>query len=156
VDGQPSDNLPSVNYQFRLRDTTDNVQVVVLRGAAEQKLSIAAVEQRSQFDLVSSMADPEKSLIPELGILGVEIDKNIAANAQGLRDPYGIIVVARADGMGSDAPLLPRDVIRTVNRKPIATLQELRTALKALNPGTPVTLQIQREGRLMYVSFTLE
>jgi len=25
-----------------------------------------------------------------------------------------------------------------------------------LPPGTPVTLQVQREGRLMYVSFTLE
>ena len=38
----------------------------------------------------------------------------------------------------------------------MTTLQGLRDALRALTPGTPVTLQIQREGRLMYVSFTLE
>jgi len=28
--------------------------------------------------------------------------------------------------------------------------------VRALTPGTPVTLQIQRDGRLMYVSFTLD
>ena len=36
------------------------------------------------------------------------------------------------------------------------TLQGLRDALRAMTPGAPVTLQIQREGRLMYLSFTLE
>ena len=156
VDGQPADNLPSVNYYFRLRDSTDNVQLAVLRGGADQKLSIATVEQRSEFDSVSALADPEKNLVPELGILGVEIDARIAAGATGLRDPYGIIVVARAAGPGSEVPLLPRDVIRTLNRKQMTTLQGLREALRALTPGTPVTLQIQREGRLMFVSFTLE
>jgi len=156
VDGQPADNLPSVNYYFRLRDSTDNVQLGVLRGAAEQKLSIATVEQRSEFDAVSALADPEKNLVPELGILGVEIDARIVAAAQGLRDPNGIIVVARAAGPGSEVPLQPRDVIRTVNRRQLTTLQSLRDALRALTPGTPVTLQVQREGRLMYVSFTLE
>ena len=156
VDGQPADNLPSVNYYFRLRDSTDNVQLGVLRGAAEQKLSIATVEQRSEFDAVSALADPEKNLVPELGILGVEIDARIVAAAQGLRDPNGIIVVARAAGPGSEVPLQPRDIIRTVNRRQLTTLQSLRDALRALTPGTPVTLQVQREGRLMYVSFTLE
>jgi serine protease Do len=156
VDGQPADNLPSVNYYFRLRDSTDNVQLAVLRAGADQKLSIATVEQRSEFDSVSALADPEKNLVPELGILGVEIDARIAAGATGLRDPYGIIVVARAAGPGSEVALLPRDVIRTLNRKQMTTLQGLRDALRAVTPGSPVTLQIQREGRLMFVSFTLE
>ena len=156
VDGQPADNLPSVNYYFRLKDSPDNVQLVVLRGAAEQRLSIATVEQRSEFDSVSALADPEKGLVPELGILGVEIDARIAAAAQGLRDPSGIIVVARATGSGSEVPLQPRDVIRTLNRRAVTTLQGLRDAVRSLTPGSPVVLQIQREGRLMYVSFTLE
>jgi S1-C subfamily serine protease len=47
-------------------------------------------------------------------------------------------------------------VIRTVNNKPVTTLQGLRDALRALTPGSPVVLQIQREARLMYVSFTLD
>src|SRR5262245_43402877 len=156
VDGQVADNLPTVNYNFRLRDSKENVQLVVLRGASEQKLSIAAVEQRSEFDSLSAMADPEKSLVAELGILGVEIDKRIAASATGLRDPYGVIVVARAAGATSEVPVAPRDVIRSLNNRQTPTLQSLRDAVRTLKPGSPAILQIQREGRLMYVSFTLE
>lgn len=156
VDGQPADNLPSVNYQFRLRDTTEKVKLVVLRDGVQQGLSITPVEERSEFDAVSAQADPEKSLVPELGIIGVEIDRRIAATATGLRDPYGIIVVARAAGATSEIPLQPRDVIRSVNNQKITTLQELRQAAHGLKPGAAVTLQIQRESRLMYVAFSLE
>jgi len=156
IDGQPADNLPTVNYSFRLRDSPENVQLVVLRAGAEQRLSIKPVEERSEFDSVSAMADPIKNLVPELGILGVEIEPRIAASAKGLRDPYGVIVVARAAGAGGEVPLLPRDVIRSVNNRPISTLLVLRDAVKSVKPGSPVTLQVQREGRLMYLSFTLE
>ena len=156
VDGQPADNLPSVNYQFRLRDTPEKVKLVVLREGVQQGLSIAAVEDRSEFDSVSAQADPEKSLVSELGILGVEIDQRIAAAASGLRDPYGIIVVARAAGATSEVPLQPRDVIRMVNNKKMSTIEELRQTMRSLKPGASVTLQIQREGKLMYVPFTLD
>src|SRR4051812_43748108 len=156
LDGQSVDNLPSVNYQFRLRDSPEKVKLVVLRDGVQQGLNIAAVEERSEFDSVSAQADPEKSLVSELGILGVEIDPRIAAAATGLRDPYGIIVVARAAGAASEVPLQPRDVIRAVNSKKMSTLQDLRQAMSALKPGAAVTLQIQREGKLMYIPFTLD
>jgi serine protease Do len=156
VDGQPADNLPTVVYNFRLRDSKENVQLVVLRGGREVNLSVPPVEERDELDAVSAMADPQKSLVPQLGILGVEIDQRIAASATGLRDGFGIIVVARAAGATSEVPLQPRDIIRSVNNKQILTLQMLRDAVGTLMPGAPVTLQVQREGRLMYVSFTLE
>jgi len=156
VDGQPVENLPTVNYFFRLRDSTDAVQIVALRGTIEYTLPIKAVEERSQFDSVTPMADPQKNLVPELGILGVEIDPKIAAAATGLRDPYGIIVVARAAGANSEVPLQPRDIIRTLNNRPVFMLATLRELLQAVKPGSPMTLQVQRDGRLMYLSFTLE
>ena len=156
VDDQPAENVPTVSYNFRLRDSPDNVQLVVLRGAAQHQRQRQAGGSRSEFDSVSSMADPSKNLVAELGIIGVEIDSRIAATATGLRDPYGIIVVARAAGAASDVPVLPRDVIRSVNNRRVQTLDALRESVRAITPGTPVTMQIQREGRLMYVSFTFE
>jgi len=155
VDGEPAENLPTVSYAFRLRDNPNNVQLVVLRGAKQIALSIKPVEERSTFDSVSLMADPAKNLVPELSIVGVEIDAQLAASATGLRDPYGIIVVARAAG-GRDVPLQPRDIIRSVNNRRVATLATLRDAMRTVTPGTPVTLQVQREGRLTYVSFTFD
>lgn len=156
VDGQPADNLPTVSYYFRLRDSSDPVQLVALRGTNQQTFSIGAIEVKSELDDISGTADAEKNLVQPLGILGVEIDRRVAAMAKGLRDPIGIIVVARAAGATTEVPLAVGDVIRRLNGKEMTTLDGLRSTLRALAPGAPITLQIQREGRLMYVSFTLD
>jgi serine protease Do len=156
VDGRPPDNLPTLSYNFRLRDSQDPVQLVVLRGAAEQRLTVAPVEERSELDSLSGQADPQKNLVAELGIVGVEIDQRIAAVAKGLRSPYGVIVIARAAGGAGEVPVQQKDIIVRFNNRRIATLQALRDEARALKPGAPVTLQIQREGRLMFVSFTLD
>ena len=51
VDGQPADNLPTVNYNFRLRDSTEKVQLVVLRGGtpAEVERRAGRAAQRFRF-----------------------------------------------------------------------------------------------------------
>jgi serine protease Do len=156
VDGQPAENLPTVSYFFRLRDSSERVQVNVLRGTSQQTLNVAAVEERSEFDSVSTMADPTKNLVSELGILGVEIDQRVASMAKGLRDPYGIIVVARTAGATSEVPIMQGDVIRSVNNRQVLTLQALRDAVRYVPPGGSLTLQIQRQARLMYVTFSPE
>jgi S1-C subfamily serine protease len=38
----------------------------------------------------------------------------------------------------------------------MTTLDRLRTALNSLPPGAPVTLQIQRDQKLLFISFTLD
>jgi serine protease Do len=156
VDGQPIDNLPSVNYFFLLRDSSEKVQVTVLRGKTQEVLNVSTVEEGSDMDQLISLADPEKNLVPELGILGVEIDKKIAPMLRGLRDPYGIVVTARLTGSTSDIPLVPGDVIRSLNTRPMTTLERLRAALKAMAPSVPAVLQIQRDNKLMFVPITLE
>jgi serine protease Do len=156
VDGQLADNLPTVNYNFRLRESSDPVALVVLRGGTERRFSVTAVEQKSEFDAVSSLADPEKNLVSELGILGVEIDRKLVPPNSGLRDPFGVIVAARAAGARSEVPLLPRDVIRSVNGVNVFTLDQLRQAVAAFKPGSAVTLQIQRGPQLLYVPFTID
>ena len=156
VDGQPAENLPTVAYTFRLRESTEPVKLVVLRGTANVSLSIAPVEVKSELDAISDMADVQKHVVNELGIVGVEIDPRVVNATSGLRDPYGIVVIAKAAGGRGEIPLLPRDVIRSLNTKNIYTLNQLRSTLQELKPGSPVTLQLQREGRLIYLSFTIE
>jgi len=157
VDGERADNLPTVSYNFRLRDSTEPVRIVVRRDGSEKSFFVRPVEERSEFDsVVAAASDPQQSLVPELGILGIEIDQRIASAAKGLRDPYGILVVARAAGGGTEVPLQPRDVIRSFNNRPIFTIASLRDLLRGLKPGTPVTLQVQRADRLTYITFTLD
>jgi serine protease Do len=156
IDGQPADNLPSVNYFFLLRDSADKVQVTVLRGTAKQVFNVGTIEEGQDVDQLVSLTDPQKNLIPQLGIIGVEIDKKTAPMLRGLRDPFGIVVTARVTGSAGDVPLAPGDVIRTLNTQPMTTLDRLRSALKASPPGVPFVLQIQRDGKLIYVPITLE
>jgi S1-C subfamily serine protease len=47
-------------------------------------------------------------------------------------------------------------MIRSLNNQRTATISGLRDELRKIKPGAPVTLQVQRDGRLMFVSFTLE
>ena len=156
VDGQSADNLPTVSYNFRLRDSPDPIQLVVMRGDAQLSIKVVPVEQRDQLTAVALTADPTRNLVRELGVLGVEITPQIAAQATGLRDPYGVLVVGRAATPGGMVPLQSYDIIRSVNNRRVATLAALRESVETLRPGTPVTLQIQREGRLMYLTFTIE
>jgi len=156
IDGQPAENLPTVNYLFRIRESNDDAQIVVLRGTTQQSFSVPTIELKSELDSVSGGADPEKNLVAPLGILGIEIDQRILSVAKGLRGQYGIIVAARASGATSDVALAVGDVIRDLNGRPMNTLETLRSTLRSLPRGAPVTLQIQREGRLQYLAFNLE
>jgi serine protease Do len=156
IDGQPATDVPSVNYYFLLRDSTDKVQVTVLRAKGEETFSVEPVEEGADMDQFAGMTDPKKNLVAGLGILGVELDRKTAPMLRGLRSPYGVVVTARAAGAGGDVPLQPGDVIRSLNGQPMTTLDGLRDAVKAVPAGTPFVLQIQRDGKLQFVVITLE
>jgi serine protease Do len=156
IDGKTAGSVPYVAFHLMSRESGDKVHLDILRGKLRLSFDVALMNPPKDMDQVTALADPEKSLIPALGILGVEIDKKIAAMVSELRDPFGIIVAARAAGATSEVPLTTGDVIRTLNGEPMTTLDRLRNALKALPPGAAVALQIQRDQKLMYVAFTLD
>jgi serine protease Do len=156
IDGKGADNLPYVAFHLLSRNEGEKVHLEVLRGKQQMSFDVPLKEQPHEMDQVSALADPEKNLVPRLGILGVEIDRKIASMIEDLRDPYGIIVAARAAGAASEIPLTTGDVIRTFNGEPMNTLVKLRAALEVLPPSAPIVLQIQRDGKLQFVAFTLE
>jgi serine protease Do len=154
IDGKAASSVPYVAFHLMSRESGDKVHLDVLRGELRLGFDVALMDPPKDMDRITALADPEKSIVPELGILAVEIDKRIAAMAADLRDPFGIIVAARAAGTATEVPLTTGDVIRTLNGEPMTTLDRLRSALKALPPGAAVVLQIQRDQKLMYVAFT--
>jgi serine protease Do len=156
IDGKPAGSVPYVAFHLMSRESGDKVHLDVLRGNLRLGFDVALMDPPKDMDHVTALADPEKNLVPALGILALEIDERIAAMVPELRDPFGIIVAARAAGATSEVPLATGDVIRTLNGEPMTTLDRLRNALKRLPPGAAVALQIQRDQKLMYVAFTLD
>jgi serine protease Do len=155
-DGKAADSLPIVSFHLLSLEQGEKVHFEVLRGKLRLAFDVPVVEHPHDMDQVASLADPEKNLVLPLGILGVEIDGSVARLISDLRDPFGIIVAARAAGAAAEIPLAAGDVIRTLNGEPMTTLDRLRGALKKLSPGSAVALQIQRDDRLLYISFTLD
>ena len=156
IDGKEAGNLPYVAFHLMFREYGEKVHVDLIRGNIRLAFDVPVMEPPRDMDQVSALADVDKSIVPALGILGVEIDKKVATMVPELRDPFGIIVAARAAGAGAEVPLNAGDVIRTLNGEPMTTLERLRSALHALPSGSAVALQIQRDQKLMYLAFTLE
>jgi serine protease Do len=156
IDGRPAENLPFVAFHFFALEYGQKVHLDVLRGKERLSFDVPVAQPPRDADQVAALADPEKNLVVVLGILAVEIDPKIAAMVPDLRDPFGIVVAARATGATVEVPLVPGDVIRTLNGQPMTTLDRLRSALKALPAGAPVALQIQRDQKLLFIAFSMD
>lgn len=156
VDGTPVNSVPYFRFQMMTHAAGDNVHLEVLRGSVPLAFDIHVMQRPHGIDQLAALVDPARSLVRPLGILGIEIDTRIAGQLPALRDPFGILVVARFDGLVAEVPLVSGDVIRTLNGTPMTSLERLRTALQAVPRGAPITLQIQRDERLMFVSFNLD
>ena len=155
VDGRPAESVPYVSFRLMSFEAGAKVRLEVLRAKEKLTFDVPVVQPPHEMDQIASLADPEKNLVRPLGIIGIEIDQKIAGAVEELRDPFGIIVVARSSE-GADIPIAAGDVIRTLNGQPMTTLERMRAALKSLQAGAPVVLQIQRDQRLLFVAFTLD
>jgi serine protease Do len=156
VDGRPANSLPFVAFHFLGRERGDKVHLEVQRQQAHLSFDVPMVQSEHEMDQVTALADPAKNLVRALGIVGMEIDKKIAAMLPDLRGPYGIVVAARTADGSSEVALETGDIIRALNGEPTKTMDQLRDALAKLPPGASAALQIQREERLMFVTFTTE
>ena len=156
VDGRDVASVPFFGFQMMTHGPGDTVHMQIVRGATGLVFDIPVKQSPHQIDQLAALADPEKSIVRPLGILGIAIDSKLAAELPELRDPYGILVGARAAGSTAEVPLITGDVIRTLNGVQMKTLDQLRAALKAIQPGVPNVLQIQRDGGLTYVTFTFD
>ncbi len=158
LDGKTMENGRQFRVNFYTRGIGDIVTVQVLRGERRLALRVPVAERNDDPMRFAGMVRPEEHLVTKLGILALNLDERIAEMLPALLRPDGVVVAAIA----ADAPLSrqgalnPGDVIHAVNNHAVVSLAELRAALGALKPGATAVLQIERDGRLMYLAFTLE
>lgn len=157
LDGKVMENARQFNVNLYRRAPGDVVTVEVLRGAEKITLPVQVVERPDDLNRFAELVNPEKNLVRELGILGVELDANIAPMLPGLRKRTGVLVAAgAAGGRPGQSKFLPGDVIYAVNRAPITSLDQLRSAVAKLKAGDPLVMQIQRLGQLMFIALEME
>ncbi|MGC2446435.1 MAG: trypsin-like peptidase domain-containing protein [Candidatus Sulfotelmatobacter sp.] len=158
ADDRRIETLPSLSSALYLHRLDKLVKLEIQRGTERKTLYIPAIEHRDQMDQLIDAVNPERSLVPKLGVLAIDIPQEAGAKLRSeLRIPSGIIVVGRAaDLITPDTGLQAGDVIHQLNTTKIDSMATLRSTLDRLKTGDPVVLQVERDGGLSYVSFEME
>jgi serine protease Do len=136
----------------------ESIKIEVLRDNKKLETSVKVAERDDDPFRFVDLVNPVENRVPKLGIVGVPITKDIAKLLPDTRKQYGVIVAAKVgeaeySGQGG---LKLGDVIYTVNTTPISTLDALRKAVDGLKTADPLVLQIERDGKLMYLTLSEE
>jgi serine protease Do len=129
----------------------------VLRDSEKKTLFIPVLQEKQRMDQLLDLADSENNLISQLAILAVSLDDKIRPLLGELRIPSGVVVLGRAaDLFGPDVGLTTGDVIHAVNGHPIDSVANLRAALSQFKSGDSLALQVERQGKLRFVSYEMD
>jgi serine protease Do len=153
IDNYPVNNLPAVGTRLFMRSGGDQIKLGVLRGSSKLNFVVPVVELQNDLDSLASVVQSNQSPVTQLGVVVIDIDPAMAKKFPSLRIDSGVLVAARAIDSNADVALEAGDVIHTINGTSVKMSEELRTALNRITPNSPVVLQIERSGKLMFVAF---
>jgi len=157
ADDRRIETLPSLSSALYLHSLDKVLKLEILRGEEKKILFVPAIEQRDPMDQLFDAADAERSLVPRLGILAIDLTGSLSKQIGALRINSGVIVLGRAaDLITPETGLQTGDVIHSLNTAPIASMADLRDAVHGLKTGDPVVLQVERSDGLSYLSFEME
>ena len=137
-------------YRIPLKQS---VEIKALRGTDGFTAQVTVAEREDDPFRFLDLVNPEANQVPKLGIIGLAISKELMKALPDTRKPYGIIVAARSgqseySGQGG---LKLGDVIYDLNGVPMGTIDALRQSIDHLKATDPLVMQIERDGRLMYL-----
>jgi serine protease Do len=139
-------------YIFR-SPMKEKLTLGLLRGKDRLSVDVPVIDSVDDPERFADMVDPKDNLVPKLGILGIGIDKSLAAMLPDLRNSYGVVVAAGSTptDLTSGTGLQPGDVIYSVNQAQITSVDALKKKLDEFKAGDEVVIQIERSGRLLFV-----
>ena len=133
------------------------VQLDVLRGSQVRHVKVRVREKDDDVRNYGDLASREENLIPEIGIFALDLTPALRAKvAPERRERGGVLVAAReADGPVIEDSFESGDIIYALNREAVKDVESLRKMLGRFKPGDALAVQIERDGRLRFVSFEL-
>jgi serine protease Do len=154
VDGRVITGLPDFSTALYLHPPTRAVNLEVLRGKRIVKIVVPAVQHDDSPEDLADLIKPE-DLVSRLGVFVRDFDQNVReVVGDSVRVASGVVVVAQSPEFNSyTSSLHAGDVVHSVNQTPVQSVSQLRNLLGELRAGQSVVLQVERGGRMQYVSF---
>ncbi|OLE79225.1 MAG: hypothetical protein AUF76_17355 [Acidobacteria bacterium 13_1_20CM_2_65_9] len=130
--------------------------LVIVRDGAEQHVSVKLDEANPGRNVKNARPGGESdSTSDDKAALGVSVAPLTPELAQRLgapKDASGLVVQdVNPDGRAADAGIQQGDIIQSVNRQPVKTVDDLRSAIKKMS-DKPALLLINRQGNNLFVT----
>jgi serine protease Do len=154
LDGKAMENGRQLQVNLYGRSIGETVTVRVLRGDRTLDLPVIVVERSDDPNRFAGLLKPEDQEIPRLGIIAIELTRDLEDLLPQLRASAGVIVALATHDVPPEweGELKPGDVIHAANGTSVKTLADLRAALALVKSGGALTLQVERDGSMRYVA----
>lgn len=157
LNGKPMENGRQFDVNLYGKPIGEKVALEIQRGSEERTVQVQVAERPGDPQLFAELVRPEENLIPKLGILAIDLDRNIMRMLPALRIETGVVVaMTAAAGPSWQGQFFPGDVIHAVNNLPITNLDQLRAVVQPLQFGDAVVVQLERGSTLRYLAFEME
>jgi Do/DeqQ family serine protease len=137
----------------RVADTSpgSHVPLVVTRDGVEHHLTVQLDEVKAAAARPAAKPDDGNGKAA-LGVSVTPLDPELAAEVGVPSDVRGLLVEdVSADGPAADAGVQRGDVIEEVNRQPVTTVDQLRSAVARRSPS-PMLLLVNRAGHELFLT----
>lgn len=157
LDGKPVENATQFAMGIFRHHAGEVAKLGVVRDGKTLEIPTAVLAKPDGAGQLAKKVSAETNLVPQIGLLCVDVDETTMQMMPGLRRPYGVIVAARAPSVSSQqTPLQQGDVVYAINGKLIPDLTAFRAAMGSFQPGDAVVFEVERPGKIALVEFEWE
>ena len=152
IAGQPTPTIALFGLEMSSHKPGEHLTLDLLRESKHLTATMDVMEIPGGDPRSAVRADPSTHTVARLGIIGLDIDDDVAAMIPKLREPSGVLVAARdARSQGTDNSLTTGDIIHRIGTYAVRSLDGLRAVLDGYKAESRVVVQIERDGRLRFV-----
>lgn len=157
MDGKRLENARQMNVNIYGKPIGSTVALEVFRDGEVFQRDVEVVQREDQQAQFMNYVDPQKNFVEELGILAIDLNRELREMLPPLRKRGGVLVAAsngKSRVIGDT--MQPGDVIFQLNGSKISSFKEFRELLNDLEAPTTIVLQVERSGTLMYLSYEFD
>lgn len=151
LDGRPIENVSDYFETLYHKKPGQELAMSVARRGKRVDVGISLIPATELSD-AASKSDSKMNLVSKLGVFCSALSSHPPATVQKLRSRRGVLVEARNSSETQQTPLIPGDVIRSVNLRPVFTVGDLEDVLDRTRAPRPLILQIERDSRFLFLT----
>jgi serine protease Do len=157
LDGKPMENGRQFRIDVYTRTIGEQVAVEVRRGSRTLTVRVPVGERENRTRQLEALIGTQQA-IRTLGIVALDLTPRTAELLPPVRLTKGAVVahVTPASPRSLQGRMQPGDAIYALNSKLVGSVEELKAATSALEPGAAAVLLIERASTLMYFAFRVE